>query len=106
MAEIFKTRTTADWVEFSGKANTPIAPVNSLETIREDAQFQERMPWRSHKEYGTDLMPYPLRFLDESHPAPTIAAVEPGRNNEEVLRQVLGYDDAKVEAVNAAKALG
>ena len=43
--EIFKTRTTAEWIEFGQEAGTPIAPVNSPRTLADDPQFQDRLGW-------------------------------------------------------------
>jgi crotonobetainyl-CoA:carnitine CoA-transferase CaiB-like acyl-CoA transferase len=37
---------------------------------------------------------------------PTVAARDAGRDTDDVLRRVLGYDDAKIAALRAAKALG
>jgi crotonobetainyl-CoA:carnitine CoA-transferase CaiB-like acyl-CoA transferase len=45
LRDIFRTRTTAEWVAFGDEFNTPIAPVNTPKTIADDPQFQERLPW-------------------------------------------------------------
>jgi crotonobetainyl-CoA:carnitine CoA-transferase CaiB-like acyl-CoA transferase len=60
-------------------------------------------PWQ---EAGTDLMPSPIRPIDEALPVPTIAAREPGRDTDRVLRDVLGYDEARIAALRAAGACG
>ena len=59
--------------------------------------------WREH---GTDLMPSPIKLLGETLPVPAKAAVEPGRDTDAVLRDVLGYDAARIAALRAAGALG
>ncbi len=69
LAAIFKTRTTADWVAFAEANNTTIAPVNTPETIADDPQFQDRMPWLPAAEHGIDMLPSPIKFLDEALPA-------------------------------------
>ena len=43
LAAIFKTRTTNEWVEWSGTVNTTIAPVNSPKTLADDPQFKDRL---------------------------------------------------------------
>ena len=43
LAEIFKTKTTAEWVIWSGEVNTTIAPVNTPETLADDPQFKDRL---------------------------------------------------------------
>jgi len=106
LAEIFATRTTAEWVAFGQRVNTPLCPVNTVRTVTGDPQFRERMPMRSHREAGTDLMPLPIRPIGEELPVPAIAAREPGRDTESVLREVLGYDDARIAALRESGALG
>ena len=57
LAEIFASRTTAEWVQFGHEVNTPIAPVNDSRSITRDPQFQDRVPFLPWREHGTDLMP-------------------------------------------------
>jgi crotonobetainyl-CoA:carnitine CoA-transferase CaiB-like acyl-CoA transferase len=106
LAEIFATRTTAEWVRFGQEVNTPICPVNDSKSITRDPQFQDRLPFREHPDAGTELMPSPIKLLDESLPIPSKAAVEAGRDTDTVLRDVLGYDAARIAALRAAGALG
>ena len=42
LAEIFRSRTTADVGRVRRRANTPIAPVNTPRTLADDPQFQDR----------------------------------------------------------------
>jgi len=106
LAEIFANRTTAEWVAFGQRVNTPLCPVHTVTTVTGDPQFRERMPMRSHREAGTDLMPSPIKPIGEELPVPAIAAREPGRDTESVLRDVLGYDDARIAALRESGALG
>jgi crotonobetainyl-CoA:carnitine CoA-transferase CaiB-like acyl-CoA transferase len=54
---------------------------------------------------GAEQLPLPI-FLDgEELPIPT-KAPEVGEHNDEVLRDVLGYDDAQMAALREAGALG
>ncbi len=106
LAAIFATRTTAEWVQFGLEVNTPIAPVNDSKSITRDPQFQDRLPFRSRREHGTELMPSPIKPLDEALPLPTKAAVVPGRDSDAVLRDVLGYDAERIAALRKAGALG
>jgi crotonobetainyl-CoA:carnitine CoA-transferase CaiB-like acyl-CoA transferase len=106
LATIFATRTTTEWVAFGQEKNTPICPVNTVKTVTRDPHFQARLPLRPYREAGTDLMPSPIKLVGETLPVPSIAARDPGRDTESVLRDVLGYDDAKIAALRASKAIG
>lgn len=105
LAEIFRTRTTAEWVAFGGEVNTPIAPANTPKSMADDPQFKERMSWWPREQLGADQIPTPVKFLDEEVPIPTKAPTV-GQHTETVLREVLGYDDEKVASLRAAGALG
>jgi crotonobetainyl-CoA:carnitine CoA-transferase CaiB-like acyl-CoA transferase len=106
LAEIFATRTTVEWVAFGQKVNTPICPVNNVKALPGDPQFEARLAMRPYAEAGTDLMPSPIKLIGEDLAVPGIAARDPGRDTDAVLRDVLGYDAAKIAALRQAGALG
>jgi crotonobetainyl-CoA:carnitine CoA-transferase CaiB-like acyl-CoA transferase len=106
LAEIFATRTTEEWVRFGREVNTPICPAHDTKSITRDPQFIARLPFRPHTEAGTELMPSPIKLLDAALPVPGQAAVDPGRDTDAVLRRVLGYDDARIDALRRSGALG
>jgi len=106
LAGIFATRTTTEWLAFGLEVNTPIAPVNDVKTITRDPQFRDRLPFRPYQEAGTDLMPPPWKMVGEALPEPAKAPVQPGQDAEAVLREVLGWDAAKVAALRASGAMG
>jgi crotonobetainyl-CoA:carnitine CoA-transferase CaiB-like acyl-CoA transferase len=105
LREIFRSRTTAEWVEFGDRANTPIAPANTPKTLADDPQFQARMPWLPAAALGADQLPCPIKLVDEELPVPAKAPTV-GEHTDAVLRDVLGYDDGRVAALRAAGALG
>jgi crotonobetainyl-CoA:carnitine CoA-transferase CaiB-like acyl-CoA transferase len=105
LAEIFRTRTTAEWVVFGGEKNTPIAPANTPKSMADDPQFKERMDWLPRDVLGAEQIPSPVKFIDEDLPVPTMAPTV-GQHTEAVLRDVLGYDADRVDALRAAGALG
>jgi crotonobetainyl-CoA:carnitine CoA-transferase CaiB-like acyl-CoA transferase len=105
LTRIFAERTVAEWLEFGQKVNTPMAPVNTPQTLAADPQFKARMPWIPKEVLGADQLPTPLKFLNEELPPPT-KAPGIGENSEDVLREVLGYGDDKVAELRAAGALG
>jgi crotonobetainyl-CoA:carnitine CoA-transferase CaiB-like acyl-CoA transferase len=104
--EIFATRTTAEWIAFGHEVNTPLAPVNDSKSITRDPQFLDRLPFLPQRRHGTELMPSPIKPIGESLPEPAIAAVEPGRDTEAVLRDVLGYDAERIATLRHTGALG
>jgi crotonobetainyl-CoA:carnitine CoA-transferase CaiB-like acyl-CoA transferase len=105
LREIFRTKTTQEWIRFGIDVDTPIAPVNTPKTIADDPQFQHRLPWIPREQLGCEQLPTPLKFADVGLPQPTMAPTV-GQHTDEVLREVLGYDDAAVAAKRAAGALG
>ncbi|HEY8216009.1 MAG TPA: CoA transferase [Acidimicrobiia bacterium] len=105
LRDIFKTRTSSEWITWSNEVNTPIAPVNTPKTIADDPQFQERLPWIPRERLGADELPMPLKVLDDAQPVPAKAPTV-GEHTDEVLDDVLGYDRAKIAVLRAAGALG
>jgi crotonobetainyl-CoA:carnitine CoA-transferase CaiB-like acyl-CoA transferase len=106
LAAIFAARTTEEWIAFGLEVNTPIAPVNDTKSITRDPQFRARLPFRPWQEQGTDLMPSPIKLLGEELPVPAKAAVEPGRDTEAVLSEVLGYNAERIAALRRKGVLG
>ena len=105
LREIFRERSSADWIQFGNEHNTPIAPVNTPRTLAQDPQFKHRFPWYPASEHGADMLPFPVKFLDEELPVPAWAPTV-GEHNQRVLAEVLGYDAEKIEKLRAAGALG
>jgi crotonobetainyl-CoA:carnitine CoA-transferase CaiB-like acyl-CoA transferase len=105
LRDIFRTRTTAEWVAFGGEHNTPIAPVNTPQTLAADPQFQDRLPWYPREALGAEQLPSPIKLLDEDMAVPTRAPTL-GEHTDDVLRHVLGYDEARMAALREAGAFG
>jgi crotonobetainyl-CoA:carnitine CoA-transferase CaiB-like acyl-CoA transferase len=105
LQSIFETRTTAEWIEFGVKVNTPITPVNDGRSILDDPQFQARFPWGRDEPDGADLMPLPAKISGAeavfARPAPTL-----GEHTEEILDQILGYNGHRIRLLRASGALG
>lgn len=105
LRDIFKTRTTEQWLAFGVEANTPIAPVNTAQNIVDDPQFQARFKVIPHETHGADMLGFPVQFVGEELPEPTRAPTV-GEHREAVLREVLGYDAATIDALGQEKAFG
>jgi crotonobetainyl-CoA:carnitine CoA-transferase CaiB-like acyl-CoA transferase len=105
LRDIFKTRSCKEWLDFSVEKNTPIAPVNTPQTIVDDPQFQDRFRWMPHEKHGADMLSFPVKFQGETlldpERAPTV-----GEHSNVVLREVLGYSEEKIQALEQSGALG
>jgi crotonobetainyl-CoA:carnitine CoA-transferase CaiB-like acyl-CoA transferase len=101
---IFAGRSASEWIEFGGKANTPIAPVNTPRTLPEDPQFKDRFSWLPASRLGAEQLGSPLKF-DEALPVPTKAPTL-GQHSDEVLAEVLGWDQERIDAARASGAVG
>ncbi len=105
LKEIFKTKSSAEWISFGDEHNTPIAPVNSPETIARDPQFQDRFPWYSVERHGAEMLPFPVKYQNEELPEPTHAPTV-GEHSDSVLGEVLGYDAEQIAKLRESGALG
>jgi len=105
LRDIFATRTNAEWLDFGIEHNTPIGPANTPKTLFDDPQFRDRMPLLPKEQVGADMLPSPIKFIDEDLPVPAIAPTV-GQHTEEVLRGTLGWTDAQIEAARTAGAFG
>lgn len=105
LTEVFRTRTSAEWVAFGLEHDVPIAPVNSPATISDDPQVRERMPWLSQDELGADQLPFPARFDGQLAPARGHAP-EPGEHTDEVLAELLGLQPERIAELRAGGAFG
>jgi len=105
LRDIFATRTSAEWMDFGGRANTPIAPVNSPKTLPDDPQFQDRLGWIPAAQLGADELPFPVRFVGEQLRVPD-KAPSVGEHTYEVLRAACDYDDQRIAELRQSGALG
>jgi crotonobetainyl-CoA:carnitine CoA-transferase CaiB-like acyl-CoA transferase len=105
LRDVFATRSTQEWLAFGLEHNTPIAPANSPKTLYADPQFEDRFELLPASEVGADMLPTPIKFVDEQLPMPTKAPTV-GQHTEQVLRDVLGWDDAQIAAARDAGAFG
>ncbi len=105
LKEVFLTKTSAEWLAFADDHNVPVAPVNTAKTIVDDPQFQHRFPLYGVDQLGAEQLPLPLKVAGEELPVPTKAPTV-GQDTEAVLRDVLGYDDARMADLRAAGTFG
>jgi crotonobetainyl-CoA:carnitine CoA-transferase CaiB-like acyl-CoA transferase len=102
---IFLTKTAEEWIKFGVTANFPVGPVNTPQTIAEDPQFKDRFHWFPASELGADQLPSPIKFIDEDLPMPTKAPTV-GQHTDEVVRDLLGWDDDRIAESRRRGGLG
>ena len=105
LRDIFRTKTSAEWLAFADEFNTTIAPVNTPQNVIDDPQFQDRFTWASAEQLGAEQLLFPLHIAGEELPVPSMAPT-PGEHTDAVLTGVLGYDPDRVAAIRASGALG
>ena len=105
LRDIFRTKTSAEWLEFGDRVNTPIAPVNNAKNVVDDPQFQDRLPLFTTEQVGCEQLPLPVKFFDEELPIPTHAPTV-GQQTDEVLSEVLGLDDDRLASLRGQGILG
>ncbi len=106
MPAYMKKHTVQEWVDGLAKVGVPCSPVNTLKQVFEDPQVQARgmridLPHPQAAEGTAPLIANPVKFSETPvqyrRAPPTV-----GQHTEEVLREVLGADDAEIAALAAA----
>jgi crotonobetainyl-CoA:carnitine CoA-transferase CaiB-like acyl-CoA transferase len=97
LGELFRTRTTAQWIELLERLDIPVAPMNSIEDVVRDRHLNESgfFYMESHPSEGQlRSMRTPTGWSDTPtgtpRPAPRL-----GEHSAEVLREA-GYSDAEI----------
>ncbi|MEI7859274.1 MAG: CaiB/BaiF CoA-transferase family protein [Acidimicrobiales bacterium] len=105
LRDIFRTRTSLEWIDYGVEKNFPIAPVNSPKTIADDPQFRDRFEWYPIEQLGAEQLGTPLKFIDEALPNPSHAPTI-GQHTAEVLADLLGWDADRIADSRAKGGLG
>jgi formyl-CoA transferase len=105
LAEVFKKRTTREWVAALEEAGVPNGPINNIKQVFEEPQVIARgmrvdMP---HPTAGTvPLVASPMRFsatpVEYRLPPPTL-----GQHTDEILRDVLGKTSEEIAKLRESK---
>lgn len=105
LRDIFRSKTSNEWLAFADEHNTTIAPVNTPKSLSSDPQFVDRLGWIPHEEIGADQLPLPVKIVGAELPEVTKAPAQ-GEHTDVVLREVLGRSDDEIAALRATGALG
>jgi crotonobetainyl-CoA:carnitine CoA-transferase CaiB-like acyl-CoA transferase len=99
--DVFRSRTSAEWLEVLGAAGVPCAPVNDVAAAIDEARLVEY----EHPRLGTvRQVASPLRLSgpeQEVRPAPAR-----GEHTEQVLAEVCGYDRGRIRELAEAGVFG
>jgi crotonobetainyl-CoA:carnitine CoA-transferase CaiB-like acyl-CoA transferase len=104
LVAIFATRTRAEWVELFIAHDIAGAPVYEGGETQRDAHFESRGLWLDPDVHGLRLVGPPLR-IDGSVAVAGTRSPAGGEHTTDVLRDVLGYDDARIAQLRAANAI-
>jgi crotonobetainyl-CoA:carnitine CoA-transferase CaiB-like acyl-CoA transferase len=103
LAEVFKGRSTREWVEALEAAGVPNGPINNIKQVFEEPQVKARgvKIELDHPTAGrVSLVASPMRFsatpLEFGLPPPIL-----GQHTEEILRSVLEMSDADIARLRA-----
>jgi len=105
LSQLFATRTTADWVRVFIDHDVAGAPVYEAGQVHQDEHFQARELWVDPAVHGLQILGSPVRV--EGAPAVSERrAPAAGADTDHILREILRYDAARIDALRAAGALG
>lgn len=100
-AEIFKTRTRAQWTERFAGTDACVAPVLSMSEATTDAHMRAR---RSFVEVDGQLQPAPAPRFSRDEPAIAHGAVRAGANTDDVLAK-RGFSRDEIAVLRRARAI-
>jgi len=107
LGEVFRQRTTAEWIDLLEKAGVPNGPINDIAQVYEEPQVKARgiRVEMDHPVAGKlPTVASPMRFSAtpvEYRRAPPVL----GQHTDEVLRELLGKTDAQLKELRAAKVI-
>lgn len=107
LAEMVKARGKADWIDVLEAAGVPCGPINELDEVFDNEQvvargMQVSLPHPSGA--NAKLVRNPIR-MSVTPPDARTAPPLLGAQTDDVLRDMLGYDDAKIARLRAKQAI-
>ncbi len=105
LKEVFTTKTSVEWLDFARRAQRPDRPGQQRQEHRRRPAVPGPLPALHGRALGAEQLPLPLNVVGEDLPVPT-KAPDVGENTDEVMAEVLGYDEAKIDQLRAAGTFG
>ncbi|MEE2663272.1 MAG: CaiB/BaiF CoA-transferase family protein [Myxococcota bacterium] len=105
LTRIFETRTRAEWVDLFIEHDVAGAPVYDAGETHLDPHFAARDLWVDAEVHGARILGSPIRLHGRMAVARK-ASPQAGEDEARVLREILGYDDARIEQLREGGALG
>jgi crotonobetainyl-CoA:carnitine CoA-transferase CaiB-like acyl-CoA transferase len=105
LAKTMLTRTVADWLERLEARGVPCGPINNYAQVFQDPQVKHRglrVDMEQPDGGVVSTIASPLR-LSETPPAYVRTPPKLGDSTEQVLREVLGYDEAKIASLRDSR---
>lgn len=105
LSEILAKETSQHWMEVFSKVSFPVGPVNTMSDVFNDEHIKEIGLVKSlqHSTAGeVKVVGPPVVFSDSANEART-AAPTLGQHTDEVLKEVLNYDDEKIKDLRQQK---
>jgi CoA:oxalate CoA-transferase len=108
MDEIVQQKTTQEWLELLEKHHVPSGPINTIDKLFDDPQVKSRNMLIKAEQPGMGTIyvagnPIKLSTLKEeavTDPAPKI-----GEHTDEILKNFLNYDDARIDELKKQKVI-
>ncbi len=100
-------KSAQQWIDGLEKIGVPCGPVNRIDQVFSDAQVVHRemrisLPYADSKDGAVDLIGSPIR-MSETPVSYRHAPPRLGQDAEEILEEVLGYDEARIRDLKKSK---
>ncbi len=105
IAEVLKTRTSAEWIDILNDAGVPCGPINSIDQTFADPQVQHLGMARAVEDDGPPikLVAQPIQ-MSASDPALRSRAGDPGADSHAILAEA-GYSDREIKQLRQSGAI-